>query len=206
MSSSSSSSSSLPPQGRRRHRSPAAAFGSSFRPPNKRRRAPACSKAILGLRQITAAADCPSAECAICLHDFDFDSDTEISVRALPCSHAFHQDCISQWLRRNAVCPLCRYQLPTEELQEQEEEEEDFYFAVPEELDEQERRFIRRWSTGPGIRARGPLTQEDQDFIDWQDRRGLITEDPMPIYREPVLDAEALRLRRITEELRRRYL
>jgi hypothetical protein len=34
-------------------------------------------------------------------------------LRAMPCSHIFHQHCIFQWLHRNTVCPLCRYQLPT---------------------------------------------------------------------------------------------
>jgi hypothetical protein len=36
-------------------------------------------------------------------------------MRAMPCSHAFHQHCISEWLCRNAVCPLCRLRLPEEE-------------------------------------------------------------------------------------------
>lgn len=92
---------------------------------NKRGRAPASSKAIEGLREVTAAADGSDDCCAICLQDLDARPDPEApapGLRAMLCSHTFHQRCISEWLRRNAVCPLCRYKLPTEE---EEEEEED---------------------------------------------------------------------------------
>lgn len=43
------------------------------------------------------------ARCSICLVDFgrrDF-------VKRLPCLHYFHPDCIDNWLRRDAKCPLC---------------------------------------------------------------------------------------------------
>lgn len=43
--------------------------------------------------------------CSICLSDY---GESEV-VRVLPdCSHMFHVDCIDQWLRRQATCPLCR--------------------------------------------------------------------------------------------------
>lgn len=121
--------------------------GRSAAPPSststsrKRGRAPASNKAILGLRRVTAAADCSSTDCAICLQDFDFDSDDDI--RALPCPHAFHRHCISTWLRRDAVCPLCRHQLPTTEQDEQ---------AAGDGLDEDEEErslWWRRSRTGP---------------------------------------------------------
>lgn len=88
---------------------------------NKRARVPASEKAILGLRVVTADDSSSSGECAICLQDFDFhaDPDETLKLRAMPCSHAFHQHCIFEWLRRNAVCPLCRFQLPTEEEEQQ---------------------------------------------------------------------------------------
>ncbi|OEL31817.1 hypothetical protein BAE44_0007164, partial [Dichanthelium oligosanthes] len=60
------------------------------------------------------------AECAVCLQDFV----TKDTIRAMPCSHTFHQDCIFRWLRVNHVCPLCRHALPSH--QEEEEEEEDY--------------------------------------------------------------------------------
>ncbi|KAK4429772.1 E3 ubiquitin-protein ligase RING1-like [Sesamum alatum] len=46
--------------------------------------------------------------CSICLEEF---SDGVHGTR-LPCRHMFHENCILRWLRRNHVCPLCRYQLP----------------------------------------------------------------------------------------------
>ncbi|CAN6380527.1 unnamed protein product [Urochloa humidicola] len=75
---------------------------------SSRAAAAASSKAILRLQEVTAS-DALQSECAVCLQDFD----PEETLRAMPCSHAFHQQCISGWLRRNGLCPLCRHELPT---------------------------------------------------------------------------------------------
>ncbi|WVY99339.1 hypothetical protein V8G54_025409 [Vigna mungo] len=48
-----------------------------------------------------------SQRCAICFEDFLF------GVR-MPCLHAFHKSCISEWLRIGNSCPLCRFYLPTQ--------------------------------------------------------------------------------------------
>lgn len=49
--------------------------------------------------------------CTVC-HDA-YDAGAE--VVELPCSHCFHEDCISPWLDTHNSCPVCRYELPTEE-------------------------------------------------------------------------------------------
>ncbi|CAO2153247.1 unnamed protein product [Urochloa humidicola] len=93
---------------------------------DNRGRVPASSKAIEGLQEVTAPPtddDC----CAICLQEY-FDSrpdpaetspPSEVRLRAMPCSHTFHENCIFEWLRRNAACPLCRHQLPMEDEEDQ---------------------------------------------------------------------------------------
>nr|CAB3462903.1 unnamed protein product [Digitaria exilis] len=53
------------------------------------------------------------------LHNFGAADET---LRAMPCSHAFHYGCISQWLRRNASCPLCRHQLLPDEDEDEDED------------------------------------------------------------------------------------
>ncbi|KAD4178414.1 hypothetical protein E3N88_27005 [Mikania micrantha] len=43
--------------------------------------------------------------CPICLSDYE----PKESVRTIPeCNHYFHADCIDEWLRLNATCPVCR--------------------------------------------------------------------------------------------------
>ncbi|PUZ74139.1 hypothetical protein GQ55_1G041600 [Panicum hallii var. hallii] len=60
-----------------------------------------------------------SAPSACTLQDFA----AEETLRAMPCSHAFHCRCISKWLCRSAACHLCRHRLPA--TPEPEEDEDD---------------------------------------------------------------------------------
>ncbi|CAD6255240.1 unnamed protein product [Miscanthus lutarioriparius] len=96
------------------------------RPTSKRARIPASSKAILGLKEVllTTTTMDDDDDCAICLKALADPADQQdkedpaaaaavemmTRLRAMPCSHIFHQHCIFQWLHRNAVCPLCRHQ------------------------------------------------------------------------------------------------
>ncbi|XP_074265013.1 putative E3 ubiquitin-protein ligase RHA4A [Silene latifolia] len=43
--------------------------------------------------------------CCVCLGEFEMEEELR-QVRL--CRHVFHGDCIYQWLRANATCPLCR--------------------------------------------------------------------------------------------------
>ncbi|KAI4340729.1 hypothetical protein MLD38_025538 [Melastoma candidum] len=47
------------------------------------------------------------AECCICLTAYDDGTD----LHALPCNHHFHATCIVKWLKMNATCPLCKYNI-----------------------------------------------------------------------------------------------
>ncbi|KAL9166683.1 hypothetical protein ABFS82_05G046900 [Erythranthe guttata] len=47
------------------------------------------------------------AECCICLCAYE--DGTEL--HALPCNHHFHSTCIVKWLKMNATCPLCKYNI-----------------------------------------------------------------------------------------------
>jgi len=91
----------------------------------KRARAPASSDdAIQGLLREARAGDAGMPEeCAVCLQDFD--ADAKETLRVMPCSHAFHPDCIFSWLRVKAVCPLCRHALPTQQHKDPDFEDED---------------------------------------------------------------------------------
>ncbi|CAN6339610.1 unnamed protein product [Urochloa humidicola] len=81
----------------------------------KRARVPASSKAVLCLKEVSAADAAAEAECAVCLQDF-------VAEDKVSCSHAFHEKCIFKWLRVNHVCPLCRHALPTH----QDDDDEDW--------------------------------------------------------------------------------
>ncbi|KAJ4839875.1 hypothetical protein Tsubulata_003180 [Turnera subulata] len=51
-------------------------------------------------------------ECAVCLSKFE---DIEI-LRLLPkCKHAFHINCVDQWLEKHSSCPLCRCKVSAED-------------------------------------------------------------------------------------------
>ena len=44
-------------------------------------------------------------ECSVCLSEFEAGEPVKILP---PCGHAFHVQCISEWLTAKDTCPLCR--------------------------------------------------------------------------------------------------
>ncbi|XP_012284004.1 E3 ubiquitin-protein ligase RNF181-like [Orussus abietinus] len=71
---------------------------------------PASKTAIDGLKEVNIT-DENSKQCPICLKEFDIG----ITVKLLPCQHSFHNECILPWLGKTNTCPLCRYELPTDD-------------------------------------------------------------------------------------------
>jgi len=65
--------------------------------------------------------------CAICQEEFKVDEE----VLELPCEphkhyyHSNHSECegILPWLQKNNTCPICRFEFPKEEVEEEDEEE-----------------------------------------------------------------------------------
>ncbi|KAL4087565.1 hypothetical protein PRIC1_013455 [Phytophthora ramorum] len=46
--------------------------------------------------------------CSICLGDWDDEECVGMNVVKLPCLHAFHEECLLEWLHGNTHCPMCR--------------------------------------------------------------------------------------------------
>lgn len=56
----------------------------------------------------SVAAMLEDTQCVVCLGDYQMNE----KLHRLPvCGHAFHLDCIDQWLSKNTTCPLCRTSL-----------------------------------------------------------------------------------------------
>ncbi|XBH84312.1 hypothetical protein VPH35_072529 [Triticum aestivum] len=91
---------------------------------------PASDEAIAALR-VPAAGGMREDGCAVCLEDLEGGDDDKL--RAMPCSHCFHQRCIFRWLSVSRVCPCCRFPLPS--------------------ADEQRLLALDEQATGPNTRA-----------------------------------------------------
>ncbi|KAI8090305.1 uncharacterized protein B0P05DRAFT_577763 [Gilbertella persicaria] len=59
--------------------------------------------------------------CIICKDQLNTSEDV---VTKMPCGHYFDRDCIVPWLELHHTCPMCRYQVETEQMVQEEEEEE----------------------------------------------------------------------------------
>uniref|UniRef100_A0AC35TYG1 RING-type domain-containing protein n=1 Tax=Rhabditophanes sp. KR3021 TaxID=114890 RepID=A0AC35TYG1_9BILA len=59
--------------------------------------------------------------CTVCLSEFESGDE----IRALPCSHRYHTECIDRWLGINKKCPLCR-----EDIDKNSESNQDTYSTI----------------------------------------------------------------------------
>jgi hypothetical protein len=50
-------------------------------------------------------------ECTVCKEKFKRNEECDL----LPCQHFFHQDCIRPWLHLHNTCPICRFELLTDD-------------------------------------------------------------------------------------------
>ncbi|PWA70473.1 COP1-interacting protein 8 [Artemisia annua] len=60
-----------------------------------------------------------SEACAIC-KDKVFNTEEEV-VKELPCGHMYHEECIVPWLGSRNTCPVCRFELETDDAEYEEE-------------------------------------------------------------------------------------
>ncbi|KAK3206303.1 hypothetical protein Dsin_020349 [Dipteronia sinensis] len=82
---------------------------------------PASKAAIESMPTIEISSSHTSAEthCAVCKEAFELGT----SAREMPCKHIYHQDCILPWLASRNSCPVCRQELPSEDVSETENPE-----------------------------------------------------------------------------------
>jgi hypothetical protein len=89
---------------------------------NQPRARPASLKAIAGLPFTAPSETLLHEPCPVCTDELYHQENTgedgcETSrlVLKMPCGHHFHSDCLTQWLARSNQCPMCRYELDTDD-------------------------------------------------------------------------------------------
>ncbi|KAK9115533.1 hypothetical protein Sjap_014480 [Stephania japonica] len=82
--------------------------------PNRYGTPPASKSAVEGLPDVKiteAMMVSDSAQCAVCKDMFEMGGE----AKQMPCKHIYHPDCILPWLELHNSCPVCRYELPTDD-------------------------------------------------------------------------------------------
>lgn len=80
--------------------------------PNRYGSPPAQKEVVKALPTVTIDQD---LQCAVCLEEFYVGNE----AKEMPCKHKFHGECIMPWLELHSSCPICRYQLPSDDLKVQ---------------------------------------------------------------------------------------
>ncbi|KAJ6794754.1 uncharacterized protein M6B38_383855 [Iris pallida] len=70
---------------------------------------PAARSAVEGIPSVAVEEEEGEAVCAVCKEGM------EGKARRMPCSHRYHGECILPWLAVRNTCPVCRFELPTDD-------------------------------------------------------------------------------------------
>ncbi|CAH8252275.1 unnamed protein product [Arabidopsis lyrata] len=83
----------------------------------KQGRSPASKSAVENMPRVVIGEDKEKdgGSCAICLEEW---SKGDVATE-MPCKHKFHSKCVEEWLGMHATCPMCRYEMPVEEVEEE---------------------------------------------------------------------------------------
>lgn len=82
--------------------------------PNRYGTPPASKSAVEALPNIKVdnqLLDSDSSQCAVCKDTFEIGAE----AKQMPCKHIYHSECILPWLELHNSCPVCRYELPTDD-------------------------------------------------------------------------------------------
>nr|XP_043609207.1 E3 ubiquitin-protein ligase SIRP1-like [Erigeron canadensis] len=77
--------------------------------PNRYGTPPAKKEAVEAIPNVTVEEN--SVQCSVCLDDFEVGAE----AKEMPCKHRFHSECILPWLELHSSCPVCRFELPSDE-------------------------------------------------------------------------------------------
>ena len=76
---------------------------------------PVSNKFLQSLQYVNVTADDlleeSNKECCICLVTQNLGQ----RVYKLPCGHLYHPECLLDWIKRHCTCPVCRFELPTDD-------------------------------------------------------------------------------------------
>ncbi|KAK9129469.1 hypothetical protein Sjap_009956 [Stephania japonica] len=73
---------------------------------------PAAKSAVAGLKKVVVLeGEEEVVMCAICKEGLG----VGCVVKEMPCGHGYHEECIEQWLGSRNSCPVCRFELPTDD-------------------------------------------------------------------------------------------
>lgn len=76
---------------------------------------PASKRVLASLPQVKVTADdileVTNKECLICLEEQKIGS----WACKLQCGHLFHKHCVAEWLEKHCTCPVCRFELETDD-------------------------------------------------------------------------------------------
>ncbi|EPS63574.1 hypothetical protein M569_11208, partial [Genlisea aurea] len=78
---------------------------------------PAAKSAVETLEDVTTTQQDDTILCSICKDSVNVGE----AAKKLPCGHGYHGECITLWLGSRNSCPVCRYELPTDDLEYEEE-------------------------------------------------------------------------------------